>query len=194
MQTTHVNLIVEADDKHEARDAVSPHTLPARMQPDATGDRGGPRKRAAMCGGMKALMISLLALGALNGCVSEDDALGVAESDLSTVVTAPVQGDCTTTKALDRVTTATADVLRASCSITCRKNAARMGIWTVALNKPDGSAVFADNLGSGPTRAAHADLPYAPGFYSVSCSSMWQDKPNSTPFFSSGGAFVGGNF
>lgn len=53
---------------------------------------------------------------------------------------------------------------------------------------------MADNLGSGPTRAAHVDLPYAPGFYSVTCTSMWQEKSNSTHFFSSGGPFVGGNF
>jgi hypothetical protein len=60
--------------------------------------------------------------------------------------------------------------------------------------KPDGSEPMASNLGSGPTRAAHVDVPYAPGFYSVVCTSMWQEKSGSTHFFSSGGPFVGGDF
>jgi hypothetical protein len=138
-------------------------------------------------------MGSLIAM-ALAGCAVTDEMTARDESDLSTTVLTPIQGECTTTKSIDRVTAAGSDVMRASCTVTCKKRAVSMGIWNVSLNKPDGSAVFADNLGPSATRTAHADAPYAPGFYSVSCASMWQEKADSTHFFGSGGTFVGGTF
>lgn len=125
---------------------------------------------------------------------ADEPELGVAESALSATVTQPVQGDCTTTKSLNRMTVSGNDVIRGECTITCNKHAFQMGIWNVGVVKPDGSEPMADNLGSGPTRAAHVDVPYAPGFYSVTCTSMWQEKSGSTHFFSSGGPFVGDNF
>ena len=126
----------------------------------------------------------------------EDPAeLGTAESALSTTVLTPFQGECTTTKSLDRVTlSAGTDVIRGACSLTCKKSAFRMGIWNVAVVKPDGSAPSAANLGAGPTRAAQVDVPYVPGSYSVSCTTLWQEKSDSTNFFGSGGTFVGGVF
>jgi hypothetical protein len=131
------------------------------------------------------------------GVTSADDPaeLGTAESALSTTVLTPFQGECTTTKSLDRVTlSGGTDVIRGACSVTCKKSAFRMGIWNVAVVKPGGSAPSAENLGSGPTRAAQVDVPYVPGSYSVSCTTVWQEKSGSTSFFGSGGTFVGGPF
>lgn len=131
------------------------------------------------------------------GVTNTDDPaeLGTAESALSTTVLTPFQGECTTTKSLDRVTLSPGtDVIRGACSVTCKKSAFRMGIWNVLVVKPDGSGPSANNIGSGPTRAAQVDVPYVPGNYSVTCTTLWQEKSNSTNFFGSGGTFVGGPF
>lgn len=147
--------------------------------------------------------LSLVVIGtfavSISGCGvthAEDPAeLGTAESALSTTSLTPFQGECTTTKSIDRVTlSAGSDVIRGACSVTCKKSAIRMGIWNVAVVKPDGSAPSASNVGSGPTRAAQVDVPYVPGTYSVSCTTIWQEKSGSTSFFGSGGTFVGGPF
>jgi hypothetical protein len=144
------------------------------------------------------VVVGILAASASScGVTNADDPaeLGMAESALSTTVLTPFQGECTTTKSLDRVTLSPGnDVIRGACSLTCKKSAFRMGIWNVAVVKPDGSSPSADNLGSGPTRAAQVDVPYVPGSYSVSCTTLWQEKSGSTSFFGSGGTFIGGPF
>jgi hypothetical protein len=124
----------------------------------------------------------------------EDPTLGVTESALSASISSPIQGQCTSTQTLNRITVAGSDVIRGECSVTCNQNAFQMGVWNVGVVKPDGSEPMANNLGSGPTRTQHVDVPYVAGFYSVVCVTMWQDKSGSTSFFDLGFPFVGGNF
>lgn len=143
-----------------------------------------------------ATVVSFVFVGLAAGCASpaEDPDLSVAESALSSYANSPVQGNCTTTQTLNRVTGGGIDVIRGECTVTCSKSAFQMGVWNVGVVKPDGSEPMADNLGAGPTRAQHVDVPYVAGFYSVACSGMWQEKSGSTHFFDQGLPFVGGNF
>ncbi|HET9624241.1 MAG TPA: hypothetical protein VFP84_22865 [Kofleriaceae bacterium] len=139
-----------------------------------------------------ALWVSASVLAASCGVGAPDES--VVESALSAAILSPVQGDCTSTQTLNRITVGGSDVIRGECSVTCNKNAFQMGVWNVGVVKPDGSEPMASNLGAGPTRTQHVDVPYVAGFYSVACTTMWQEKSGSTSFFDQGFPFVGGNF
>lgn len=142
-------------------------------------------------------VVSFVVAGLIaTGCTSsaEEPDLSVVESALSSMVASPVQGECTTSQSLNRITVNGSDVIRGVCSVTCKKTAFQMGVWNVGVVKPDGSEPMASNLGTGPTRTQNVDVPYVAGFYSVVCSGMWQKSSGSTHFFDQGLPFVGGNF
>lgn len=152
-------------------------------------------------GSSSSLVIAITLAAGAASCVGPDAGdpaeLGTAESALSTTVLTPFQGECTTVKSLDLVALPAGNVIRGACRLTCKKPAYNMGIWNVSVVKPDGSAPSASNTGSAPsngTRAAQVDVPYAPGTYSVGCTTVWQEKQGSTSFFGSGGTYVGGPF
>ncbi len=85
------------------------------------------------------LFVSMITMTAMGCGVDEPETLGASESALSDSTSTPIQGECTTTKSLDRITIAPGnDVIRAGCTITCKKQAFEMGVWNVGLVKPTG--------------------------------------------------------
>jgi hypothetical protein len=149
----------------------------------------------------RALLLGSLVLG-LAACGGEaddpmDEALGSAQSDLTSgAIGTPIQGQCTTTETINKVTLASgAVVIRSTCSETCKKSAVKMGIYNLYTVLPGGGAsAMVSNLGAGPTRAAQVDVPYVPGTYSVACVSEWQEKVGSTTYFDQGLPYTGGQF
>ena len=142
------------------------------------------------------LMLSLAACGGATGNAS-DDAVAEVESGLTSgPIGTPVQGDCTSTETIDKVTLSTGDVvIRSTCSVTCQKNAVNMGVYNLYTVLPNGGASqMVSNLGTGPTRSAQVDVPYVPGTYSVSCNTQWQEKAGNTTYFSQGFPYTGGQF
>lgn len=140
----------------------------------------------------------MLGLAACGGAAENPsgDAVAQAESRLTSgPISSPIQGECTTTETINRVTLPTGDVIRSTCSVTCKKNAVNMGIYNLYTVLPGGGASqMVSNLGTGPTRSAQVDVPYVPGTYTVTCSAMWQEKVGSTHYFDQGLPYTGGAF
>lgn len=141
------------------------------------------------------LLLSLAACGGATANAS-DDAVAEVESGLTSTIGGPVQGDCTSTETIDKVTLSTGDVvIRSTCSVTCNKSAVNMGVYNLYTVLPNGGASqMVSNLGTGPTRSAQVDVPYVPGTYSVTCSTQWQEKTGSTTYFNQGFPYTGGQF
>jgi hypothetical protein len=131
----------------------------------------------------------MLGLAACGGAATDDSAetVGEVESNLTQSQAQPFEGECTSTQTLDKVTLSTGDVIRATCSIVCKKAAYSMGVWSNYIIRPDGSATpSASNYGtgvSGVARSTTVDVPYVPGGYQVSCKPFYQEKSSSYKTF-----------
>lgn len=141
-------------------------------------------------------MSVLAACGGDMGNASEDPVAELESHLTSGPISTPIQGQCTTTETIDKVTLSTgAVVIRSTCTETCNKSAVSMGIYNLYTVLPGGGASqMVSNVGTGPTRSAQVDVPYVPGTYTVACVSQWKEKQGSTTYFDQGLPYTGGQF
>ena len=123
--------------------------------------------------------------------------VGEVVSPLSTTQQSAM-GDCTFTKTLNKVKLSTGKlVMRGKCTLKCDEDASKAGIYSMYVVKPDGSAsAFKENLGpteGGTSRSTTAQVKYVPGFYSTSCTGVWQRKSGEKSWYMSG-QFLGARF
>jgi hypothetical protein len=157
---------------------------------------------SGFAGSIKALLLMGSLVAGLTSCAGEtssepgDEEVGTNQSALTSgPIGTPIQGQCTTTATINLVTLASGNVIRSTCSETCKKNAVKMGVYNLYTVLPGGGAsAMVNNLGSGPTRSAQVDVPYVPGVYSVACVTQWQEKVGSTTYFDQGIPYTGGQF